>query len=78
MYAKKIRILNCRPIEDVDITFPFNEENPKPILLVGEDDSGKRILLPHIVNGLMVYQKIVYSESSDVDKGKACKYRYPD
>ena len=77
MYVKKIKILNCGPIEDVDITFPFNGDNPEPILLVGENGSGKSILLSHIVNGLMLAQGVAYPDSSEVDKGKVYKIRHP-
>ena len=77
MYAKKIKILNYGPIEDVDITFPFNGDNPKPILLVGENGSGKSILLSTIVNGLMLAQGVVYPGSGEVDRGKVYKIRDP-
>ncbi|WP_424947318.1 AAA family ATPase [Candidatus Spongiihabitans sp.] len=77
MYTKKIKVLNYGPIEDVDITFPFNGDNPKPILLVGENGSGKSILLSHIVNGLMAAQGSAYPGSSEVEKGKVYKIRSP-
>ena len=52
MYAKRIQIDNYGPIDQLDITFPFEGDIPKPVVLVGENGSGKSILLSHIVNGL--------------------------
>ena len=53
MYAKRIQIVNYGPIDQLDITFPFEDDIPKPIVLVGENGSGKSILLSHLVNGLI-------------------------
>lgn len=77
MYAKRIQISNYGPIEHIDIALPFNGENPKPILLVGENGSGKSILLSYIVNGLMRAQGSVYPENSEVEKDKVYKFRSP-
>ncbi len=77
MYAKRIQIKNYGPIEDIDITFPFDGENPKPILLVGENGSGKSIFLSHIVNCLMLAQSEVYPNNSEVKKGNVYKLLSP-
>ena len=77
MYAKKIQIENYGPIDRLEIVFPFNGDNPKPVLLVGQNGSGKSILLSHIVNGLMAAQSIIYPENSEVKKGKVFKFRSP-
>ena len=77
MYAKKIQIENYGPIKRLEIDFLFNGDNPKPVLLVGQNGSGKSILLSHIVNGLMSAQGIVYPENSEVEKGKVFKFRSP-
>ena len=66
MYANKIQILNCGPIEDIDIDFPFDMENLKPILLVGENGSGKSILLSYIVTGLLNAQQSIFPENSGI------------
>ena len=73
MYAKRIQIKNYGPIEDVDITFPFDGENPKPVLLVGENGAGKSIFLSHIVSCLMSAQSAMYPENSEVEEGKVYK-----
>ena len=75
MYAKRIQIINYGPIGHLDITFPFDGENPKPVLLVGENGSGKSIFLSHIINGLMAAQGVVYPENSEVEQEKVFKLR---
>ena len=77
MYAKKIQIENYGPIDRLEMVFPFNGDNPKPVLLVGQNGSGKSILLSHIVNGLMAAQSIVYPENSEVEKRRVYKLRSP-
>ena len=76
MYVKRIQLSNYGPISRVDITCPFDEEGkPKPVVLVGENGSGKSIVLSHIVNGLLAAQQIVYPENQEVDEGKVYKFR---
>lgn len=76
MYAKRIQIINYGPIEKLDIEFPFDEAgNPKPVLLVGENGSGKSILLSHIVNGLISFKDAAYKETPEVDAEKVYKIR---
>ncbi len=75
MYAKRIQLINYGPIEKLDIEFPFNGETPLPVVLVGENGSGKSILLPHIVNGLLTAKSVAYPETPEVDIGKVYKLR---
>ena len=75
MYAKRVQIHNYGPIDRLDITFPFEGDAPKPILLVGENGSGKSIVLSYIVNGLMSAQSLAYPETPEVDTGKVYKLR---
>lgn len=75
MYTKRIKLLNYGPIENLDIKFPSKEDAPKPIILVGENGSGKSILLSHIVNGLLWAQNVAYPETPEVEKGKVYKIR---
>ena len=53
MYVKRIRLENYGPIPNLDIELPFDGDRPKPIVLVGENGSGKSIVLSHIVNGML-------------------------
>lgn len=51
MYIKKLIYENVGPIEQVNITPSFTPEgNPKPILLVGENGTGKSTILSNIVD----------------------------
>lgn len=76
MYARRIQITNYGPIEQLDIEFPFDEQGrPKPVVLVGENGSGKSILLSHIVNGLIAAKDFAYDRSSEVDSGQVYKTR---
>ena len=75
MYVKRIQLVNYGPIQKLDISFPFGEERPKPVLLVGENGSGKSILLSHIINAMINAKDAVYQESSEIDAGKVFKLR---
>lgn len=51
MYLKTIHSINVGPIDDVKIIFPFNEDKtPKPVVIVGENGTGKSVLLSNIVD----------------------------
>ena len=51
MYLKRIHNVNVGPIEDAEIIFPFDEKNnPKPVIIVGENGTGKSVLLSNIVD----------------------------
>ena len=54
MYLKKVHIDNYGAIKSVNIDFSFDDtDNPKPVLLVGPNGSGKTLFLATIVNGLI-------------------------
>ena len=75
MYTKRLQLINYGPIERLDISFPFTEEIPRPIVFVGENGSGKSIVLSHIVNGLLSAKSVVFSETPEVEQGKVYKLR---
>ncbi len=77
MYAKRIQIVNYGPISQLDIEFPFDGDVSKPVILVGENGSGKSILLSHIVNGLISGKDIVFSGTPEVEIGMVFKVRSP-
>lgn len=53
MYLKRLSAVNMGPINNVSITFPFDEyENPKPVIIVGENGTGKTTLLSNVVDSL--------------------------
>ena len=77
MYARRLQLINYGPIDRLDIVCPFDDDRPKPILLVGENGSGKSILLSHIVNGLLLAQQVAYPATPEVESGKVYKLRSP-
>lgn len=77
MYVKRVLLENVGPIDFLDISLPFNENSrPKPVIFVGENGSGKSILLSYIINALLSAQQVLF-ENCEVEKGKVYKYRSP-
>ena len=75
MYVRRIQLMNYGPIPDLDIQFPFEAERPKPVVLVGENGSGKSIVLSHMVNGLMSAKDSAFPDTPEVETGKVYKLR---
>lgn len=76
MKFNRLIIENVGPISKLVFEFPKNGERPKPLLIVGENGSGKSILLSHLVNALVAAKQAVYVDV-EVEKGKVFKYRSP-
>jgi len=56
MYLQHIVMQNIGPIAGVSIEMPFNtDDTPQPLVLVGENGSGKTKVLVSIVNALATY-----------------------
>ena len=63
MYVRKAHIDNYGAIKSVNIDFSFDDtDNPKPVLLVGPNGSGKTLFLATIVNGLVEAINSFHSE----------------
>ncbi|MDP3266211.1 MAG: AAA family ATPase [Sulfuricurvum sp.] len=77
MYFKSLEIENVGPIDHIKIEFPKNGTAPKPLIIVGENGTGKSILLSHLVNSLIVGKQEVF-DNIEVEKGKVYKYRSAD
>ena len=75
MYTKRIQIMNYGPIDHFDILFPFQGDLPKPVVMVGENGTGKSIVLSHLVNSLISGKDMLYPETPEVDTGKVYKLR---
>ncbi len=76
MYIKKIQLINVWPITDLTVETNFSEEwNPKPLILVWENWSGKTIFLSYIVNFLLSLQQNCWFENTEVEEGKVYKLR---
>lgn len=77
MYLKKIELENVGPIEKLTLELPFQDGRPKPLIIVGENGSGKTILISHIVNALLVGKQEIYDDG-ELTSGKVYKYRSPN
>src|SRR3989304_5732835 len=63
-YLKDIIIENVGPIEKLDIELPFNTDgNPKPVILVGENGTGKTIALAHIIDSILEFANQSYENA---------------
>lgn len=76
MYFKKVEIDNIGPISKLNIEFGKTGELPKPTVIVGENGTGKSILLSHIVNALISGKQIFYDDT-ETEQGKVYKLRSP-
>lgn len=76
MYFKSVEIQNVGPINDLLLNFPMGGQAPKPLILVGENGSGKSICISYLVNALLVGRQEVFDDS-EVEKGKVFKLRSP-
>ena len=75
MYFKHITLRNVGPIEKINYDFQFsNDGNPKPLILVGTNGSGKSIILSYLLNALMAAQQVAFDDA-EVEKGKVYKLR---
>ena len=78
MYIKRAQLVNYGPIDHLDIDFPIENDVPKPVLFVGENGSGKSILLSHIVNALVLSKDMVFPDTPEVEIDKVYKLRNSD
>lgn len=74
MYLRSIQLRNTGPIQKLDLILPFTGDNPKPLILVGRNGSGKSTVISFIVNALVVLKQQVY-EDGEVEKGKVYRLR---
>jgi predicted ATP-binding protein involved in virulence len=79
MYVKSVILKNYGPYKDVKIDFHFDNTSrtPLPLVLIGQNGSGKTIFLSHIVNALISAKQLVYTDC-EVEMGKVYKYRSPN
>lgn len=78
MYLKFIHNVNVGPIEDAKITFPFNENNklPKPVVVVGENGTGKSVLLSNIVDSFYLIANAAFDNAMKTDDVSARQQFY--
>ncbi len=77
MYLQKIFLENIGPIQRLELEMPFYENgNPKPVIIVGGNGTGKTIILSHIINSLISAKQIAY-RNTEVEEGRVYKLRSP-
>lgn len=75
MYLKNILIKNIGPLDEININLPFNEdESPKPIVFVGENGTGKTMLLSPIVDALYEFANNLFPDDVLPKQGAGYKY----
>lgn len=74
MYLRSIQLRNTGPIQELNLILPFTGENPKPLVLVGRNGSGKSTVISFIVNALVALKQQVY-EDVEIEKGKVYRLR---
>lgn len=58
MYLRNLHIRNIGPLETLDLEFGLQENsNPKPIILVGKNGSGKTYTLSYIADAFFEIAK---------------------
>lgn len=63
MYLTKLSLQNVGPIDQLLVELPFHDNgNPKPIIFVGENGSGKTIVLSCIADGLFEVGNQLYDD----------------
>lgn len=76
MYLKKLILENVGPLKNLSIVPSFDNDMPKPLVLVGANGSGKSIALSFVANFLLYMQQCAF-ENTEVTKGKVFKLRSP-
>lgn len=77
MYFKHITLKNVGSIPELKYDFPFaSGGNPKPIILVGTNGSGKSTVLSYLLNSLIAAQQAAFDDA-EVEKGRVYRLRSP-
>ena len=75
MYIKKLIYENVGPIEQVVITPSFTPEgNPKPVILVGENGTGKSTILSNIVDSFYEMARKAYNNVCETEGGNGYQF----
>lgn len=76
MYLKNIVIKNIGPIDDLSVELPFKENgDPKPVIFVGENGSGKTIFLSQIIDGFYEIGSSIFDDIGIQDGLKRSYYK---
>ena len=74
MYIKKIVEENVGPIEKAQLEFSFSKENPKPVIIVGENGTGKTTLISNIVDSFYEMAGTAYTDAKNRRKQKGMSF----
>lgn len=75
MYLDRLIDKNIGPLSDISINFPFHENgNPKPVIFVGENGTGKTTVLSNIVDALYEMAGKVFNDANYSDGGLGHQY----
>ena len=74
MYLRSIQLKNTGPIHELSLMMPFMGDQPKPLVIVGRNGSGKSTIISFIVNALLGIKQQVF-EDSEIEKGKVYRLR---
>lgn len=74
MYINRIIEENIGPIENAQIVMPFDEKNPKPVIIVGENGTGKSTIISNIVDSFYEIAGTAYVDARK--QGKTVGYEY--
>lgn len=75
MYIYKVNYQNVGPLKNVNIEFPFNNGLPQPLILVGENGSGKSLFLSNIIDSMYEVANQIF-ENATVTSGANSHYFY--
>lgn len=74
MYLRNIHIRNIGPIEKLDLKLELNDDlNPKPVILIGKNGSGKTYTLSYIVDA---FYELAKNQFNDVVKSSGMDSPY--
>lgn len=76
MYLKEIEYCNVGPLESVKIIPAIIENNPKPLILVGENGSGKSTFLSNIIDSFYEIAGIAFSNVRQANEDTTNGYQY--
>jgi hypothetical protein len=75
MYLRECLMENVGPVGLVDVSLPFNEDGtPKPLVLVGQNGSGKSIFLSYVADALIEFAKLAYQDVLEGQQGENSPY----
>lgn len=76
MYVSELRYDNVGPIQNCALKLSFtSDNNPKPLILVGENGSGKSILLSNIVDSFYEIARVRYQNAAVMNNGRTSFYK---